>query len=247
MRRSRGKRSVPTLQDASGVWGMNEAYEARLDDIWPVLDITKTDLVLYLNAKKDYGTTWLNQVSGPNGSASNVTFNGSNASFNGTSSVVTINGSGLNFSTEQTVMLVLKPTEADSNRRNPYNQAYGGYGTITHEIAGVFSYYHGTNGGDGSNYQGHGSDFTVAQNELACIVHTRTQSTLSWYKNGTLDNSVSNTYPTAASSVNNILIGNGYTNEFLGEINLVALYDRALTATEIQNSYNNIKTDFGLP
>jgi hypothetical protein len=42
MRRSRGVRSVPQLSAASGIWGINEAYESRLDKIWPTSEIGQT-------------------------------------------------------------------------------------------------------------------------------------------------------------------------------------------------------------
>ena len=174
-------------------------------------DVVTSGLVLWLDAgqTRSYpgsGTTWYDlSGNGNNGTLTNgptySSTNGGDLIFDGADDYISINSTNMNFASNQTIFIILKPEEADANRRNPYNQAYGGYGTITHEPAGTFSYYHGTNGADGSPWQGTGSTFTVGQNEIAAITLVRDPANVSWYKNGVFSNSSANSYPTAVSSV----------------------------------------------
>lgn len=218
--------------------------------------IVKDGLVLHLDAgiADSYpgsGTTWFDlSPSEINATLTNgptyTTLNGGAIDFDGIDDYVTIDGTEIDFSTEQTIFMVLKPEESDSSRRNPYNQAYGGYGTITHEPAGDFNYYHGTNGGNAHPYQGTNSSFTVTQDEIAVISLVRNTTNVIWFKNGDLINTNTNSYPTASSSSNTILIADGYKNNYLGKIYLCLLYNRALSATEITQNYNAVKNRYGI-
>jgi hypothetical protein len=71
---------------------------------------------------------------------------------NGTTQYTNFNIANLNFDREQTIIMVLKKTTNFTNRQNPWNQNYGGYGTITWETNGVFNYYWGSAGGDTTPY-----------------------------------------------------------------------------------------------
>lgn len=167
-------------------------------------------------------------------------------SLNGSSSKLSFSIAGIDFSTAQTIIMVLKPTEGDGSRRNPYNNSYGGYGTITHETSGNFNYYHGTNGGNGLPYQGVTSSFSVAQNETAFIAVSRGSNGVRWYKNGTFTNSTTNQYLTATSSNSNADIGAGYAGWYMGNIYFIALYNRQLLDDEISQNFYAIKGKFGL-
>lgn len=172
--------------------------------------------------------------------------------FDGVDDSITIpfNSTTMDFSLAQTICMWLRPgTGSDSTRRNPYNQAYGGSGTITHEPGRGFNYYFGTNGGNNTPYVGVESTFTVNPNELAFICVTRSQplNICRWYKNGQL---FTNTNAGGYSATNNgsspILIANGYTSRFIGEIYSVNVYNRFFTTEEIQQMYNATKSRFGL-
>ena len=197
-------------------------------------------------------TSWINLARNANDATliNGITYNSSNKGslvFNGTNSSANLSSDGFNFSTQQTILMVLRPTEATADRRNPYNHEYAGYGTITHEPGGDFNYFHGTSGGNGPTYQGTISSFTVGQNETAIITLTRGPGFIRWYKNGVFSNSVVNSYPTAVTSVSTINIGSGYAGpSFQGNIYFVALYDRELTANEILQNYNSLKGRYGL-
>ena len=170
--------------------------------------------------------------------ASNNTF-----SFNGSNS---FSLPTINFSAGQTIEIWMKPTEADSVRRNPYNQAYAGFGTWTHEPSGTINYYYGDGGADNSPYIGHSSSFTVGQNEIACVCTTRDTSTSYWYKNGVQDTSYAHSYGTLTATAGNITIGSGYAGGFLGDIYAVKLYNRALTPAEVKRNFDALKGKFGL-
>ena len=177
--------------------------------------------------------------------ASSLTYNSDGSfSFNGSTDGMTI--PPLHFPTEQTIEIWLKPTENDSARRNPYDQAYGGYGTWTHEPAGSISYYYGDGGGNAQPYVGHGSSFTVAQNELACVCTTRNTSQSVWYKNGVQYNSYTHSFGELTTHTSSITVGTGYAGRYLGDIYAVKLYDRALTAAEVTQNFNALRGRYGI-
>jgi hypothetical protein len=147
-------------------------------------------------------------------------------------------------------MWIRPATGANGARRNPYNQAYGGSGTITHEPNGTFNYYFGTSGFDGGTYAAIGSTFTVVADETAFICVTRDQATnvTKWYKNSVLGaTSTAAGYTTTNNGSRPITIGIGYTGvRFIGNIYNVAVYNRALTADEVAQNFNALRGRYGL-
>lgn len=198
------------------------------------------------------GTTWfdISVNRRNNATLSNVTYtsehNGS-LIFNGSSSaaVVPFNPSW-NFNLAQTIMIAHKPLESDGARRNPYNQAYGGAGTWTHEPGGDINFYFGNSGGDGGSYIGFGSGFTVAQNEWSISTTVRNTTQAFWYKNGILRNTVNHGYNPVVTGTNNITIGAGYAGVYQGYINFAAVWNRELNPTEVLTYYNILRVRFGL-
>lgn len=191
----------------------------------------------------------LDQTNNSTPTATGLTYSSDGTfSFNGSSSYITIPWSSIfNFNSGQTIIIWMKNQSPSSARRNPYNQAYAGGGTITHENDTSFSYYWGTGGGDNSPYDGFGSSFSVVVGETAMICLTRDASTVSWYKNGELGNSRSNPYgASVVTGTNNITIGNGYTNMFGGSIYAVQLYTRGLTAAEVRQNFNALRGRYGI-
>ena len=177
--------------------------------------------------------------------ASSLTYNSDGTfEFDGTNDVITI--PALDFPTEQTIEIWLKPLESDTARRNPYNQAYGGYGTWTHEPGGSINYYYGDGGGNALPYIGHTSSFSVNQNEIACVATTRNTSQSIWYKNGVAYNSYTHSFGELTSHTSTISIGDGYANPYMGNIYAVKLYNRALSAAEIKQNFNATRGRFGI-
>ena len=157
-------------------------------------------------------------------------------------SITTSNTSGVDFSDQQTICFLLKPgVGSNTQRRNIWNQAYGGSGTWTHEKNGVISYYFGTNGGNSQPYVGRGSGFSIGSGEIAHIVSTRNQTTneVLWYKNGVLvTTSNAGGYAATANATTTARIALGYTGQrFIGDIYDVKIYNRALTAEEVSQNY----------
>jgi hypothetical protein len=170
---------------------------------------------------------------------------------NGTSQYAEIpfNADGMDFSKAQTICMWLRPNENDANRRNPYNQAYGGSGTWTHEPSGEINYYFGTNGGNGSPYVGATSGFTVGQDELAFVVSLRDQDAnyQAWYKNGELaSEGTAGGYKATANGTAPILIGLGYTTYYSGRIYEVMVYNQALSDLAVKQLYEATRSKYGV-
>jgi hypothetical protein len=214
--------------------------------------IVRNDLVLAIDAadKKSYpgsGTTWFD-ISGNNNNCvwgATPTFNNTYFTFNGSSHYGTItNNSLLNFSENQTVMIVMRHTYT-SGRKNPWNQAYGGYGTWTHENGTDINYFYGDAGTDNTPYTNLNSSTTsTGVWNMMCI--TRSPSTVTWYKNGTVTSTASNPYGVLLSTSANITIGNGYAGYWEGDMALVLAYTKCLTQSEITKNHTALKTRFGL-
>ena len=221
------------------------------------LSIPKEGLVALFDAasKASYpgsGTTWFNLAKGnatstTDATCTDVVFSNGTATFNGSTSQAVFTMPDY-FANEQTIILVCKPVNT-TGRRNPFNQAYGGFGTITHEIAGNFSYYHGTNGADGDSYQGSGSALStgsLTSGQIGMVAVVRKSNAVNWYKNGSLNISYGNTYPAAISRISTAYIGTGYAGRFYGEINFVAIYKRALSDAEITRVYEELRWRYGI-
>lgn len=180
-----------------------------------------------------------------------LTYNstGTEFSFNGTSNSITIpfNASQFTFNSEQTIIIWMKNQSPSTARRNPYNQAYGGAGTITHENDTGFNYFYGTAGTNNTPYTSHYSPFSVVVNETAQIAITRNTSITTWYKNGALGNTQANPYGASVSTgTSDITIGSGYAGAFGGSLYIVQIYNRALSADEIAANYAAYRGRYGI-
>jgi hypothetical protein len=222
--------------------------------------IVTNGLVLALDAanRKSYpgsGTTWFD-LSGKNNHATLYnapTYSNNRMLFNGIDEYAQIPFDSVNFTwtLEQTIVLVLSPTENDGNRRNPYNHSYAGSGTWTHEPNGTINFFYGqsSNGLDGTPYTAITSD-TVLLNETAMMTSTRSVSTnfRRWYKNGVVtyaeNNAVYN--PVSVNTSAAITIGNGYVGFYQGYIDMILLYNIALTPDQVKQNFNAIRGRYGI-
>lgn len=157
----------------------------------------------------------------------------------------------MDFSTAQTICVWFRPGSGSTGqRRNIYNQAYGGSGTLTHEPGTEINYYFGTNGGNGSPYVGVGSGFGVNSNELAFITVTRSQSQniCRWYKNGVkYTDTTAGGYSTTANTSGPIQIGLGYTGQYyIGDMYVVMVYNKFFTDAEVLQNFNNGRQRFAI-
>ena len=169
-------------------------------------------------------------------------------SLNNISESIYVDGSNLVFSSEQTIIMGLKPRDL-SQRRNVYNQSYYGYGTITQETNGQYNYYFGA-GANTTSYTGYGTPFYAANNETMVIAVTRNSNNITWFKNGQFQARTSNPYPVSAmysTDTNIISIGFGYTGYgFIGDIYFTHLYDRALANSEISQNFEAFRGRYGI-
>ena len=105
----------------------------------------------------------------------------------------------------------------------------------------------------GGTYRSLGVNYTFSTNTIYNIVFTFNSSTgnAMAYLNGSVLSSTTHTAGAISYSALPVLIGAGYgTNPvgefFAGDIYNVKVYNKALTATEILQNYNSLKTRFGL-
>lgn len=227
-------------------------------------EIVKENLVFYFDAlnSKSYRTSetgWFDlagnnhgtQVGSPtfsNEYGGGVYFDGSVSYFSIANDLTT-----MDFSLAQTICMWIKPdTGANLQRRNPYNQAYGGSGTLTRETNGTINYYFGTTGTDSgtnnSTYMLRNSVFTVSENELAFIAVTRSQvdDICRWYKNGNLvQEYTAGGFSATTNSTTPILIGDGYVQPWLGHIYNCMVYNSFLTGEQIARNFDSKKLIFG--
>jgi len=226
--------------------------------IWGSDAIVTDGLVVYLDAAnpRSYpgtGSTWSNLSKKLRDATivGNLPFTGSSfaPSSNSTYASIPYTSSLADFSYGQTICAWIKPLSgAPVARRNFYNQAYGGPGTITHEGDYTFNYFFGTAGSNTSPYSYRNSSFKVLPNELAFVCITRDQvlNKIGWYKNGVRVVDTTSTYTTTANGTSPIIIGWGYTNYFAGDIYNCMVYDRGLSQAEIAQNYNALRKRFGV-
>ena len=215
-------------------------------------EIDNNGLVLALDAtnSKSYpgsGNTWFD-VSGKGNHCvfSNLPTHANGIfTFDGIANQGTItNNDTMNFSSEQTVIMILNHTFT-SGRRNPWNQAYGGYGTWTHESGNNMNYYYGDAGVNNVPYTALGSSTTPRSVwNVLCVV--RDISNIRWYQNGVATTSQANPYSDLATTAANITIGNGYAGFWEGNMSAVFAYTRALTAAEVRKNFNAIRNRYSI-
>jgi hypothetical protein len=217
-------------------------YQPRVD----VIDGTQPSIQdLLTNA----GSTWYD-VSGRVNNATMYSLPSFSTStgyfgFNGTSNYGTvINNASLNFASAQTLIMVLRHSYT-SGRRNPWDQAYGGYGTWTHEQGENISWFFGNSGANSDPYVGLGSTSTP-RNVWNIMATTRSTSTATWYWNGSATGQWSNPYGTLANTAANITIGNGYAGHWQGDMSRVMAYTRELSAAEIAQNFQILRSTYGI-
>lgn len=187
-------------------------------------------------------------------STSMITYDGYGGSmyFNGTNyGTVSYSSLSMDFSSAQTICMWFKPgTGSTGQRRNLYDQAYGGSGTLTHEPGTEINYYFGTNGGNGAPYVGVTSGFGVATNELAFITVTRSQSqnVCRWYKNAVkYTDTTAGGYASTTNSTANIRLGLGYTTyQYIGDMYMVMVYNRFFSDDDVSQNYNSTRMRFNV-
>jgi hypothetical protein len=221
-------------------------------------NIVRDGLVLCLDAANP--KSWVADAStwyDVSGNGNDATANGSpstlsgvrvpSISFDGTNDYfqITANETSLSFKNGQTVGILFKTSNNTTQRRNLWDQAYGGYGTWTQETTTRINHFHGTSGGNSSPYSALSTNADIPAGEWNYLVSSRDTTNVTWYLNGKQYGQNSSYGVLTATTTNNIRIGLGYTNYYwIGNIALVQAYNRGLTADEVTQNYNTLKSKF---
>jgi hypothetical protein len=213
-------------------------------------------LVIILDAadKNSYpgsGTTWAD-LSGNGNNATLINSPTWNSSgyfiFDGTNdhASITFQSSSMSAWANEQTIIVWTYHNFTTERRNIWNQAYGGYGTWTHESGENINSYYGDAGIDNQPYTSLNSGTTL-RNVWNMLAMTRNTTNAYWYQNAVLLNSMANPYSSLTTTTANITIGVGYTSVYWqGNIRLIQCYNRLLTASEISYNYNTAIKRFNL-
>ena len=196
------------------------------------------------------GTTWTDlSGSGNNGTLLNgVTFVNSNSgslNFNGINSYVAVaSTAALNFSTNGnfTISVWINPATIASSWRR---------GIIMQESYLTSGYRFGINGSGAPMFwtdQSGGtlsfsSSQTLVANQWAQVVATYNNQQAYIYVNGIQKGSSTGTYIAGSS---NVCIGCNVSEPYSGLLSNVRFYSRALTASEVQQSFNDLRGRYGL-
>lgn len=157
---------------------------------------------------------------------------------------ITANQTSLNFRFEQTVIIWMYHTYT-SGRRNPWDQAYGGYGTWTHEQGGNISSYLGDSGSNASPYIG-GASASTPTSTWQMMATVRNTADRRWYRNGSLSSTTTHSYGDLAETTANIRIGLGYAGRWVGNMGMIIAYKRAITADEMNTIYQRTRGIYGV-
>ncbi len=125
-------------------------------------------------------------------------------------------------------------------RSNPINKSYAGEGTMTLEPGGTINFFYGVDGNHGENYTSINMSAIIKTKtwyHFALVRNLTTQKKLTWYRNGKVVKSTDSPYPRTGVSTQPLLIGTGYTNPFVGKLDDIGFWPRALTAEEVDALY----------
>lgn len=168
-----------------------------------------------------------------------ITSSGGYMNFDGTSDYleISMNSTLDNWSQGQTLIMWLYQN-IESGRRNPWDQAYGGFGTWTFEGngSGNMNNYFGDAGRNAQPYVGRTSN-SLPDNKWIMMTSTRDTSTHKWYENYTNTRTYDHNFGELTETTANIRIGRGYAGYWQGRMGRIMSYDRALSQDEIQKIY----------
>ncbi len=126
--------------------------------------------------------------------------------------------------------------DIESGRRNPWDQAYGGYGTWTHEQGNQLSQYFGDAGSNSQPYVGY-SSADVPENRWTLMTTVRGTSDTTghkWYRNGELTYTRSNPYGILTQTNANPRIGRGYAGYWAGRMGKIMTWESELTDSDVK-------------
>jgi len=244
---------------ASGLWTSSDHIKQIRNELWPVSIVTD-GLVLHLDAGNSAsypgsGTTWTDlSGNGNDGTISGATYSsneGGYLDFDGVNDYVDINSFTFNSSSVYSVSFWFKPSSnttqqylLDLRANNANNQA----SLIAYNQSGTSGKIHYTVYGASSPWDSAPTILSLSTWYHITVIHNSSTNNLKIYLNSTLDlDSSFGTDLTVSSAP--LRIGarrNNQTNPTNGSISQVAIYDRALTPSEVTQNYNALKGRYGL-
>jgi hypothetical protein len=240
-----GNSSNTTSVGAALAWIATQSDLFAVNNTLP--NIVTDGLILNLDASlvcsyPTTGTTWYD-ISGANNNGqmlNGLSFNaGGWMDFDGVDDYIWIpnNNGTMDAWSEQQTIIVWEYHDFTTGRRNIWNQAYGGFGTWTHENGSNINYYFGDSGANAQPYTSGNSQTTVrGQWNMLCV--TRDLTTVNWYQNGVLTSTRNNPFGSLTNTTAGVSIGTGYTGLYWqGKMSKIQAYTRALTATEVFQNY----------
>ena len=228
----------------------------EIDEVTDFRDIVRSGLVLDLDAGmnasfNNTGTIW-NDLSGNgnNGTLTNgptySSANGGSLAFNGTNYISSF-PTQISTTDSRTVSCFFRTNVTTRNglcgtRGNAV--ATGWVLTVNQPLSGSLNYFH--TAGSGIDVAA-GISINTWYN--ACVTYDVATATATLYLNGAQIGSPVTSFSAMTPSVFNGAIGaedGQFNNKFNGNIAQVQVYNRALTAAEIQQNYNALKHRYGL-
>jgi hypothetical protein len=151
-------------------------------------------------------------------------------------------GAGL-VSEDTTISFWIRSYDVDNpSRQNPFNHAYGGWGTFTLETNGKINWFMGSAGGNASPYTAYGSGSgSVTDNAWIYMVGVRNSAgdKWTWYKNGNVR--TSGTYDSSYPEIRDrtFTIGDGYVRPINGRMDEFRVSSTPREGCWIKTEYNN--------
>jgi hypothetical protein len=237
--------------------GWNNHITMRLGLLLKPIDITTSNLILYYNpamteSYSGSGTT-VNDISGNgmNGTLSNVTTSATAFTFNGSNSQVSIPDNAIlePGTGNWTIEVWFKPTVLNGTLIGKYNNG-GNTANISYALRMGSNFIRAdfSNGSTGFI----SDNYTLTPNNWVQMVYVwnKTNNVLYTYSNGVIKQTKTITISGILNSSTNLFLGsyNGgeYPQYFNGQIGVVRLYNKPLTAAEVLNNFNTTKGTYGL-
>jgi hypothetical protein len=241
------------------VWQNFNAYKSR----YGIPDIVTDGLVLNLDAGNPYsylsgssGTTWSNTVpasSSISGSLENgTTYSNGAMVFDGVDDYVNNGTSFVNLTTQLTICFWGKI--AGSPNDGILVTKGENDGSITSNFGFQISNIGGPNRlrlyakASGQNYITIDSSDNIRDNNINLYTLTFNSGTVIFYKNSSLYSSHSFGLSTLPSTTGPLYVGalKGYSAYYPGNIYSIQIYNRALSATEVQQNFNALRGRYGI-
>lgn len=222
---------------------MSVSYNTKIDTEKLVINLDAGNVKSYPGS----GSTWYDLSGNSNHCVWSVapTYTKPYFTFDGSATGGTItNNTTLDFSSNKTLIIVMRHTYV-SGRRNPWDQAYGGYGTWTHEQGEYINEYLGDSGANASPYIGVGSPATP-RSVWNIMCTTRDFNQQKWYINGTLSSTTAHSYGSLKYTSSNISIGYGYAGYWQGDMAMILAYTKTLSDDGVKQNFNALRGRFSL-